>query len=92
MTDEKYDPEKDPDIHVEKATNPQTGERMAIAYSVKEYHRMYVISLVLLVAVIAAVIIAAIALIKFLPFLWKLDSGQWLSRIVLTCRECAACV
>lgn len=93
MTEEdKFDPEKNPDIHAMVAKNPDTGEKQAIAYSVKEYHRMYVISLILLIAVIAAVIIAAIALIKFWPFLLKLDTGNWLTRLTLTCRECAACV
>lgn len=85
------DSEKNPDIHVEKATNPQTGEKMAIAYSVKEYHRMYVISLILLIAVIAAVIIAAIALVKFWPAILKVDQMNWISRLVLTCRECPVC-
>lgn len=82
--------EKD-DIEVTKATNPYTGEKYAIAHSVKEYHRMYMISLVLLVATVVLGALLVVAIWKFLPFLMKLDTGQWLTRLVLTCRECAPC-
>lgn len=87
MNDEKKD-----DIKVAKATNPVTGEKYAIAHSVLVQERMYKISLLLLVATIVVAVLLTLALWKFFPFILKIDQGNWLSRLVLTCRECAACI
>lgn len=70
---------------------PEGKKNYVIGYSVELQRKIYTINKILIIVLVIGIIIALFIVWKFFPFALKLDEGQWLSRVILTCRECASC-